>query len=260
MTVGMDANGRKAELVELSRFLGDPRHDLAVLAEGNASCREDEGSFWVKASGYSMRDLGEEGLTRVRFAPILEAMEFGKDLEDEDVRDLLMQCREGDGAKPSVETFLHAFLLSLPDVAFVGHTHPTAVLSLVCMEGAARLSETRLCPDEIVCCGPATAWVPYVDPGLVLARAVKDSVVAFVEKHGCVPKTIWMENHGLIALGKSPAEVQAATVMGVKMARVYLGVLATGRPIHALSPASVRRIQTRPDEKYRQKLLEELGR
>ena len=39
------------ELIALSRHLGDPAMDYAILGEGNSSAGVDEDSFFVKASG-----------------------------------------------------------------------------------------------------------------------------------------------------------------------------------------------------------------
>ncbi len=57
-----------------------------------------------------------------------------------------------------------------------------------------------------------------------------------------------MQNHGLIALGRTAQEVENITAMAVKAARVLLGTYALGGP-HFLSPAAVDRIHTRPDER-----------
>jgi len=244
-----------SDVVALGRMLGDPTHDLAILAEGNASTTADEDTFWVKASGFSMREIGPEGFVRVRFAPIMERLKEGE-LDDQGVRQLLAESRADETPlMPSVETFMHAYLLGLPDVAFVGHTHPTPVVSLLSVEGAEELARQRLFPDEIVCCGPAAAFVPYVDPGLPLARAIASSVERFVEEYGTVPKTIWLQNHGLIALGRSVREIESAMLMSIKAARVWLGSLGSGLRPNPLSREAVERIHHRPDEHYRQKML-----
>jgi rhamnose utilization protein RhaD (predicted bifunctional aldolase and dehydrogenase) len=251
----MPVTPRQQELIDLSRFLGDPTLDLAILGEGNGSCREDADTFWVKASGFNLRDMDADGLTLVRFEPMLEATRSGVTLSDQEVAALLLSSRAGEGKKPSVETFLHSSLLSIPGIDFVGHTHPTPVLSLVCSPKAPELAEMRLCPDDIVCCGPATAWVPYVDPGLTLARETLAVCERFADKHGMPPRVIWMENHGLIALGSTVKEVQSATLMAVKMARAILGNLAAGIGLKPMTDQALDRITNRPDEKERQQIL-----
>jgi rhamnose utilization protein RhaD (predicted bifunctional aldolase and dehydrogenase) len=248
-----------ADLVALSRVLGSPEHDLAILAEGNASAQADEGTFFVKASGFSMRGIDPEGFVLAHSRPILEALD-GPDLSDDAVRALLSNCRvhKGSPRLPSVETFMHAYLLSLPDVNVIGHTHPTPLISLLSIEDADEIARKRLFPDEIVLCGPESCYVPYADPGLPLAQAIRKAVVRYAERLSSVPKTIWLQNHGLIVLGKSSREVESGTLMAAKAARAWLGALSTGRPLHPLSPSQVARIHTRPDEHYRQKLLWQL--
>ncbi|MCC7229515.1 MAG: class II aldolase [Fimbriimonadaceae bacterium] len=242
-------------LVSLSRALGEPSHDLAILAEGNASAKDGE-SFWVKASGFQMATLDRDGLVQVDLPRTMRLLD-GHDLTDQDTRLALKDVRidrESDRL-PSVETFMHAYLLSLTDVSFVGHTHPTPLLSLLATQRAEWIAGKRLFPDEIVCCGPQTAFVPYVDPGLPLAKAIRASVDRYIRRWEETPKTIWLQNHGLIALGKSPREVESATQMSVKAARVWLGALSSGQEIHPLAEEQIKRIHTRPDEHYRQRLL-----
>jgi len=250
-----------AELIALSRTLGDPSHDLAILAEGNTSARAEDGSFFVKASGFSMRTIGADGFVLVRSRPILEALD-GPDLTDDQVREVLANTRlvPNGPALPSVETFMHAYLLELPEVTVVGHAHPTPLVSLLSLANAEAYSKKRIFPDEVVCCGPASAFVPYVDPGLPLARAIRASVENYVSEYGSVPKTIWLANHGLIALGKSTREIESAMLMSVKAARAWLGALGSGQPINAMTPAQIDRIHTRPDEHYRQRLLWAISR
>ena len=150
---------------------------------------------------------------------------------------------------------MHAYLLSLEGIGYVGHTHPTPLISLLSVDGCEEIAGLRLFPDEIVCCGPATAFVPYVDPGLPLARAIRSSVEAFIAKFGMVPKTIWLQNHGLIAPAKSIRDVESATYMGEKSARAWLGALSTGKDLVPMTQQAIDRIHTRPDEHFRQKLI-----
>lgn len=145
---------------------------------------------------------------------------------------------------------LHALALQLEGVSFVGHTHPTAVNAILCSQQAEEAIAGRLFPDEIVYCGPAPVYIPYTDPGLPLARTVCQALDRYRAAHGQAPKVVLMQNHGLIALGRSAQEVLQITAMYVKTARVLLGSYTLGGP-HFLSAAAVARIHTRPDEKYR---------
>ena len=43
------------DLITLSRELGRPERELAILGEGNTSVDIGDGTFWVKASGRPAR-------------------------------------------------------------------------------------------------------------------------------------------------------------------------------------------------------------
>ena len=241
----------RSQLIAMSRNLGDPAMDCAILGEGNTSARIDAETFWVKASGASLRTLDRSGVVRVYFDPILELLENER-LSDADIRKGLESARVDPQAEalPSVETFLHALMLQLDDVNFVGHTHPTAINAILCSQRAAEAVSGRLFPDEVIYCGPAPLYIPFTDPGPSLARAIRQAIIEYSQSWGQAPKVILMQNHGFIALGKSPADVENITAMAVKAARVLLGTYTLGGP-HFFTPEQIERINTRPDEQYR---------
>ncbi len=242
------------QLLTMSRRLGDPAKQYVILGEGNTSAQIDDESFYVKASGKELETIGPEGFCSVYLRCVLEMLD--EDLTDEQVKDRLdNSCVHGTLLRPSVETVLHALLLELPGVRFVAHTHPVSVNAILCSQNAEQAIAGRLFPDEIVSCGVAPVWVPYTDPGLPLARAVREAVRAYIERYGERPRQILMQNHGLIALGESPQQVEGITAMSDKAARILFETAQFGGP-RFLSEEDVARIHTRPDEKYRQRLIE----
>ncbi|MCG9893882.1 MAG: class II aldolase/adducin family protein, partial [Fimbriimonadaceae bacterium] len=209
--------------------------------------------------GFSLAEAGADSFVPVRLSGLVAAVRSEDRLSDEEVtRTLTRAVADDRGLRPSVESFMHADLLDLPGVNWVAHSHPEPLLSLLGLRRARELAKLRLFPDEIVCCGPQSAFVPYVDPGLMLARAIRTSVAAYVEVWGEWPKTIWMQNHGLISLGGTADEALAGTRMAIKAARAWLGMLQTGEEFTPLSIQDVNRIHRRPDEHYRQELLRRL--
>ncbi|NLX13492.1 MAG: class II aldolase [Phycisphaerales bacterium] len=239
------------ELVGMSRELGSPQHDYAMLGEGNTSSRVDAESFWVKASGTQLAQADRASFVRVQTRPILEALERDT-LDDAAIKDLLKTSTIEGGRAPSIETFLHALCLQIEGVNFVGHTHPTAAVGLLCSNNGRDLFAGSLFPDQIVVLGPAYAFVPYSDPGLALSMAVKHALDHFLKLHQREPKVLLMENHGIIALGHTAQEVLNITAMLVKTCRIITGTLAAGGP-RFLSQAQVDRIDKRPDELARRK-------
>ena len=241
-------------LLELSHQLGDEKQGLAILGEGNTSARLEDGLFAVKASGSSLTTLDQGGVARCRLSQVLEMFERSEISDDETEIALLDSRASKEDRKPSVEALFHAYLLGLPDVFFVGHTHPIAVNSIGCSPRAREFASKRLFPDEIVCCGAQSVLVPYVNPGVPLARKIRDEVEAFRQKWNQVPKLILLENHGIIALGVTPNAVLATTLMAEKAARIWLGAATLGGPTF-LSDEQVEYISGWSAEAYRQKVL-----
>lgn len=247
----MDAS----QLASLSHAISDPREDCVILGEGNTSALVSEDEFLVKASGFQLSTIEPSGFVRVRLPLLLEALKE-ESLTDAQVKaQLHAAVCDGSDLVPSTESFMHALLLSIPGTKIVVHTHPSPLLSLLCLKEAKDIALQRLYPDEIVCCGPSACHVPYADPGLPLAKAIREAVIEYNEREEMPPKTIWLQNHGLICLGRSTAEVIAATRMSVKAARVWLGALQCGRELTTLTQHQINRIHSRPDEHHRQRLL-----
>ena len=243
------------QIVGMSQTLAQPGWDCVILGEGNTSARVDEESFYVKASGHQLASAGTEGYVRVRFAPILEFL-ASSECADEAVTEVLTAAvLEPARLRPSIETTLHAHLLSFEGVNFIGHTHPSALLILVgSQEGPALVRSGRITPEEVALLGPEPCWVPYSDPGVALGRAVRDAVAGYVDKWGCLPNQLLVENHGLIVPGRTAQEVVTRTQMAVKAARVLAGTMAFGGP-RFLPPEEIQRVMTRPDEAVRMRAI-----
>jgi rhamnose utilization protein RhaD (predicted bifunctional aldolase and dehydrogenase) len=245
---------KKSALLALSHELGAEQRQLAILGEGNTSTKLSDDAFLVKASGSSLGTLTEADVVECRFAPLL-AMLDRDDLTDQQIEDELFGCRVDSSAKkPSVEALFHAYLLTLPGINFVGHVHSIAVNQILCSPHARTFAECRLFPDEIVCCGGASVFVPYTDPGLKLSQIIRDGCVKFSADFGVPPRVILLENHGIITLGASPNAVKAAMYMADKAARIFIGAASVGGP-RFLTPEQVDRIANRIDEHYRQRAL-----
>lgn len=243
-----------SELVRLARELGREDRRLAILGEGNVSARLTDTQFAVKASGARLATLSEDELTVCQQAPLLGLLEQ-KNPSDGSIDQALLAARVGGrGRKPSLESVFHAWLLTLDEVRFVGHCHPLAVVQVLCSPRARDFAERRLFPDEVVCCGPASVFVPYTDPGLGLAREVAERTRAFHQQNGFAPRLILLQNHGLIAPGASVEAVLAATLMAEKAAGVFMGAAAMGGP-NFLKPEQVERLAVRPDEAYRRQQM-----
>jgi rhamnose utilization protein RhaD (predicted bifunctional aldolase and dehydrogenase) len=242
------------DLLKLSHELGREDRGLAMLGEGNTSARLSEDTYLVKASGTCLGTLKEEDVVECRLSALLPMLE--KDgLTDQQVDDALLASRVDPKAKkPSVEAVFHAYLLSLPGIKFVGHTHGTTVNQILCSPRARELADRRMFPDEIVCCGVASVFIPLTDPGLKLAQAIRRETEAFIKKNQYQPRVILMQNHGIITLGATWQSVLAAMLMAEKAAKIFVGAAVLGGPVF-FSEQNTARIAGRPDEAYRQRAL-----
>jgi rhamnose utilization protein RhaD (predicted bifunctional aldolase and dehydrogenase) len=169
-----------------------------------------------------------------------------------------MAARTAEGPRPSIEAVMHALGLTEGGAQFVGHTHPTAVNAILCSDRAEALVAGAIFPDQVVVCGREALLIPYADPGLPLAHAVREGLREYKGRTGTTPKTVYLRNHGLLALGQSAVEVDQITTMATKVARILTGVLSLGQPVY-LSAAQADRIEARPDEHHRRRMIRDPG-
>jgi len=253
------ASSTLAPLLDMTRTLGQPHMDYVIIGEGNTSCRIDDDSFWIKASGQQMNGITENGFVAVKFAPILEMLEQPANMLDLAEQKAIMQAAKVDPHAPgipSVEVSFHAMLLHECGVKFIGHTHPTAVNRLMCSVRGREFAANRMFPDEAVVCGPESAYVPYIDPGLPLALAIRKAARGYMQDWEESPKVILLANHGLIVLGQTPQEILNITAMAVKAANIFYGAYTVGEPVF-MTREQVLHIVQRPDEIYRRQLFVE---
>lgn len=248
MTFALRPSEVPAELVALTRRIGDPAADLVVLAEGNTSVRLDGDRFAVKASGSRM-DLAEAGDFVVGELPeLVDVLERGGTDQA-----TLSRLLSADGSsKASIETLVHVVALAA-GATWVAHTHPTAVVGLLAVREAQELWSAPLFPDEAVVLGEPL-WVPYAAPGIALGAAVHTAVRDRLDRDGTAPRLVLLGNHGIVALGATAAEVETITTMAVKAARVRTVALGAGT-MAPLDRDHARELTDRPDEAARRTRL-----
>jgi len=149
---------------------------------------------------------------------------------------------------------MHAALLDLPGVNYVGHTHPTAINAITCSNRFEEALRGRIFPEEVVICGPESLLVPYADPGLALGRELRRRASEFVGRLGEFPRAIYLKNHGFIALGATAREVLNITMTSTKAAKIRAAAMALGG-LSLLSRGDIERIHSRPDVRYRKQIM-----
>ena len=153
--------------------------NLVQAGGGNTSVKEG-GTLWVKASGkWLIRAAEEEMFLPVPLTDILQHVEQNRDYHGEHV------SASGVSLRPSVETAMHAVLPQ----AVVLHFHSVNTIARAVRKDAARTLGSLL--D-----GVRWAWLPYIHPGLPLARAIQELARGR-------PDVLILGNHGLVVAGES---------------------------------------------------------
>jgi rhamnulose-1-phosphate aldolase/alcohol dehydrogenase len=209
-----------------SRLIGsDP--DLVLHGGGNTSLKAPRTTLlgdrvevlFVKGSGASLdsvepRDLPGLDLAQLRRLRRLESLS-----DEEMVNQLRTHLLEATSPNPSVETLLHAFLPH----RFVDHSHADAVLTLTNQpEGEALVREAL---------GEPVVVVPYIMPGLPLAKAVAEAVENQPGAQGAV-----LLKHGLCSFAEEARISYELHIEFVDLCEQFLARKARNRPLLTMRP------------------------
>ena len=194
------------DLIRISKVTGkDPA--LVQGGGGNTSVKTADGKYmFIKASGTALKDMNEkQGWRRLRLNQVLSiigdkslAHLDARTREPEVVNRLLLACEDDvtSGARPSVEAHLHAFL----DKCVI-HLHPIVVAAYVNarngrveIEKLFKKSENRKLKIENYL---PPLWVPYTDPGFMLAKKIAKLAGDYQKQFGKRPAILFLEKHGL---------------------------------------------------------------
>lgn len=191
-------------IVKLSRFYGsDP--SIVLAGGGNTSCKLDD-FLYVKGSGTALATMAREGFVKMdrrQLGALAEAtLDADPKTREAQFKDWISgaRCEPEKGQRPSVEVLLH----HLVPARYVVHSHATIVNTLTCHTGGQALA-AEIFGDDIV-------WIPYVDPGFILAQTLRSALQDYQARTGrALPKAILMANHGVIIAGDDPEAIRAHT-------------------------------------------------
>jgi rhamnose utilization protein RhaD (predicted bifunctional aldolase and dehydrogenase) len=245
MTAVWDPDLVGAELVVLTRSLGERSRDLVILAEGNTSQRLPDGRVVVKASGSNMRTATAEDFVVVDVDPLVELMRSPTATQADLTTALDAGEHAGRRRRASIETLVHVAAQAFAPTAFVGHTHPTAVVGLLASVHAATAWDHHVYSDEAVVIG-RPLYVPYATPGIDLGRVYLEALRRHVDTHGELPTLVLLGNHGIVVNAPSPAGVEAGSEMAVKGALVRVAAYSVGG-VAPLDMAAVDKFFARED-------------
>jgi rhamnose utilization protein RhaD (predicted bifunctional aldolase and dehydrogenase) len=173
-----------SELRNISSQIGN-NIDFVQGAGGNTSLKENN-TLWVKASGCWLSDSINKNI----FVPV-DREEVTRLIESNNLSDLVVKnvdFQKEYFLHPSIETALHALMPH----KFVLHIHAVNTLSIAVLSNGKKYVERLLQDINWV-------WIPYVMPGIQLAKAIQNAMHA-------KPDVIILANHGLVVGGKTSQE------------------------------------------------------
>ena len=172
-----------------------------VIAGGGNTSFKDEKFLYVKPSGIALATIKSDefvALDRAVLRKIFtETFSADEKKREEEVKNFIASSVASCScARPSVEAPLH----ELMSFAYVVHLHPALVNGLMCSVNA-----EKVCKELF----PAALYIPYTDPGYVLAAVVAEGLKKYEAEKGRQPSLIFLQNHGVFAGADSIEEMTA---------------------------------------------------
>ena len=199
--------------VYTSNLLGRSE-DLVLHGGGNTSVKskvEGEEILFVKGSGWDLVSIKEEGFAPVK-CDVLKAMADREHLSDTQmVAEQKAAMIDASAPNPSVEAILHAII----PFKYVDHTHADAVVTLSnSVEGERLIAE--LFPDFLI--------VPYVMPGFILAKKIREMTKSGFDWEAC--GGIILHHHGIFTFDDDAKRSYDKMIDAVSRAEAFLDVHA----------------------------------
>jgi rhamnose utilization protein RhaD (predicted bifunctional aldolase and dehydrogenase) len=225
-----------ADLIKISNATG---RDTALVqgGGGNTSVKTADGKYmYVKASGTALKDMSAaRGWRRLKMDAVMKVVGdkelAGFDVatrETEVVNRLLLACDDKvkTGARPSVESHLHALL----DKCVI-HLHPLVIGAFVSARNGKKEIE-KLFTDEKY----PPLWVPYADPGFLLAKKVSFLIDRYEADYGRKPSVMILQKHGLFVTAKTADAALALVKKTIKRCSANLLQLSAERSYRPAEP------------------------
>ncbi|MFP4332209.1 MAG: class II aldolase/adducin family protein [Campylobacterales bacterium] len=194
--------------VYTSNLLGES-DELVLHGGGNTSVKlqkDGEDILYVKGSGWDLVSIQKEGFAPVKLDALIEMSKM-QSLSDSDMVRLQREAMiDSSAPNPSVEAILHAII----PFKFVDHTHADAVVTISNSKDGSKLIK-ELYPNHLI--------VPYVMPGFILAKTIKEMTKDF-NWDRC--EGIILEHHGIFTFSDNAKESYEKMIEQVSLAEEFL--------------------------------------
>ncbi len=168
----------------------------------------------VKASGSDVATIVERGFALLRLDEI-EPLYQREAMTDEEMTAYLERTAFEPGRpRQSIETLLHAFV----PYPHVDHTHPDALISLMCTQDAEAQAK--------VVYGDRMAYVPYIRPGFTLSKWIGGKV-----RDNPKVECVVMGKHGLVTWGPDSKTCYDNTIRIIQETEDYINERKKGKRV-----------------------------
>ncbi len=168
----------------------------------------------VKASGSDVQTIKEKGFALLRMDEIEPLFARPAMTDEEMVAYLERTTFEPGRPRQSIETLLHAFVPH----KHVDHTHPDAVISLMCAPDAEAEAKKVY--------GDRMAYVPYIRPGFTLSQWIGGKV-----RENPNIECVVMGKHGLVTWGPDSKTTYEMSIRIIQEAEDYLNNKRKGKRV-----------------------------
>ncbi|MBF0566944.1 MAG: bifunctional aldolase/short-chain dehydrogenase [Nitrospirae bacterium] len=207
-----------------SRLMGSDRR-LVLHGGGNTSVKttftnvlgDTVPAIYVKASGYDMATIGEDGFAGLDLQYLLRLKALREMSDEEMVNEFRTHLFDYRCPTPSLETLLHVFLHH----KFIDHTHPDSILTLTNQFDGEKILKEAIGEDVII--------IKYITPGFKLAKAALTAYESNPSSRAMV-----LMHHGLITWGETAKSSYDLTIELVNRAEQY--IKARSKPVSAPVP------------------------
>ena len=163
--------------------------------------------LYVKGSGWDLATIEPQGFAPVRLDLLRRLAEFEALTDSALVRAQRSALLDPGAPDPSVEAVLHAII----PFAYVDHTHADAVVAITNTPNGAEHAREAF--------GPRLPLVPYVMPGFILARTIRE-LTRSLDWEQC--DGLILLGHGIFTWGSTARASYDAMIRHVSAAESYL--------------------------------------
>jgi len=216
-------------LVDLARQLGNHSAKLVSFDEGLVAAKMD-GYLVITRPGARLGSLDRGDFVAFDPNPLIELLKVDQLRRQAEEETLIASRMESDMPMPGPEAFFVADLLERSESRMLAHVQPVLVNQILASPRARQFADRRITLRDVYNCGSTAALVPYADPGIALAKEVRNKVSLWRDRSRIDPNVVLLQNNGMVVLGNSPEEIIESIEKMLRAADVFVGASLLGGP------------------------------